>query len=71
MSVDVRITYRIPSLEVNLTKRCLATEVYILVMKDFDVILRMDWLETHYALLNCHDKRISKVRGGGVHLPVS
>ena len=27
-------------------------------MKDFDVILRIDWLETHYALLDCRHKRI-------------
>ena len=39
MGADVRITHRIPSLEVNLTERCLAAEVYILGMKDFDVIL--------------------------------
>ena len=42
MGVDVRITHRIPSLEGNLTERCLAAEVYILGMKDIDVILRID-----------------------------
>ena len=42
MGDNVRITHRIPSLEVNLTKRCLAAEVYILGMKDFDVILKID-----------------------------
>ena len=42
MGADVRITYRIPSLEVNLIEKCLATEVYILGMKDFDVILGID-----------------------------
>ena len=58
MGADVRITHRISSLEVNLTTRCLAAEVFILGMKDFDVILRIDWLETHYALLDCCHKRI-------------
>ena len=42
MGADVRITHIIPSLEVNLTTRCLAAEVFILGMKDFDVILRID-----------------------------
>ena len=42
MGADVRITHRIPSLEVNLTTRCLATEIFILGMKDFDIIFRMD-----------------------------
>ena len=42
MGADVKITHRIPSIEVNLTKRCLVAEVYILGMKDFDAILGMD-----------------------------
>ena len=58
IDANVRITHRIPSLKVNLFKMCLVVEVYILGMKDFDVILRMDWLETHYALLDCCHKRI-------------
>ena len=58
MGADVRITHRIPSLEINLATRCLATEIFILGMKDFDVILGIDWLETHYALLDCCHKRI-------------
>ena len=58
MGADVRITHRIPSLEVNLIKKYLAAKVYIMSMKYFDVILRMDWLETHYALLDYHHKTI-------------
>ena len=58
ISIDVRMTHRISSLEVNLIEKCLATVVYILDIKDFDVILRMNWLETHYALLDCRHKRI-------------
>ena len=27
-------------------------------MKDFDIIWGMDWLETYYALLDCHHKKI-------------
>ena len=42
MGADVRITHRISSLEVNLIKKYLAAKVYILDMKDFDVILRID-----------------------------
>ena len=58
MGVDVRITHRIPSLEVKLSERCLATKVYVLGMKDFDVILGMDWLEAHYALQDYRHKKI-------------
>ena len=45
MGADVRITHKIPSLEVSLIDRCLSAEVYVLGMKDFNVILGMDWLE--------------------------
>ena len=58
IGADVRITHRIPSLEVNFIEKYLSTEVYILGMKDFDVILEIDWLKTHYALLDCHHKKI-------------
>ena len=58
MGVDVRITHQIHSLEVSLIDRCLSAKVYVLDMKDFDVILGMDWLEAHYALLNCRHKKI-------------
>ena len=46
MGADVRITHKIPSLEVNLIERCLSAEVYILGMKDFDIILGTDWLNS-------------------------
>ena len=32
--------------------------MYVLNVKDFDVILGMDWLEIHYVLLDCRRKRI-------------
>ena len=58
MGADVRITHKILSLEVSLINRCLSAEVYVLGMKDFDVILGMDWLEAHYALLDYRHKKI-------------
>ena len=39
-------------------------EVYILGMKDFDVIFRMNWLETHYVLLDRRHKRIVFQKSG-------
>ena len=45
-------------IEINLVEKKLPVEVYVLDVKDFDVILGMDWLEIHYVLLDCHCKRI-------------
>ena len=58
IGVDARISYKIPMIEINLTEKKLSVEVYILNVKDFDVILGMDWLEIHYVLLDCRHKRI-------------
>ena len=58
MGADVRITHQILSLEVSLIDRCLSAEVYVLGMKDFDVILGIDWLEARYAILDCRHKKI-------------
>ena len=58
MGADVRITHQIPSLEVSPIDRCLSAEVYVLGIKDFDVILGMDWLKAHYVLLDCRHKKI-------------
>ena len=27
-------------------------------MRDFDVILGMDWLNAHYVMIDCHRKRV-------------
>ena len=58
IGVDARISHKIPMIEINLTGKKLPTEVYVLDVKDFDVILGMDWLEIHYVLLDCRHKRI-------------
>ena len=38
--------------------------MYVLNVKDFDVILGMDWLEIHYVLLDCRRKRIIFQKSG-------
>ena len=64
IGVDVRISHKIPMIEINLTEKKLPAEVYVLNVKDFDVILGMDWLETHYVLLDCCHKKIIFQKSG-------
>ena len=40
--VDARISHKIAMIEINLAGKKLPAEVYVLGVKDFDVILRMD-----------------------------
>ena len=36
----------------------LFTNLIKIEMYDFDVILGMDWLTTHYAVIDCRKKRV-------------
>ncbi|XP_070014986.1 uncharacterized protein [Nicotiana sylvestris] len=36
-------------------------DLLLLILVDFDIILGMDWLSTHYAILDCHDKIVMLV----------
>ena len=64
IGVDARIFHKIPMIEINLAGKKLPAEVYILNVKDFDVILGMDWLEIYYVLLDCRRKRIIFQKSG-------
>ncbi|XP_011625197.1 uncharacterized protein LOC105421034 [Amborella trichopoda] len=37
----------------------LPVDLILLEIQDFDVILSMDWLYTHYATVNCHEKKVT------------
>ncbi|MQL74575.1 hypothetical protein Taro_006945, partial [Colocasia esculenta] len=48
----------IPSLPVCIEDRVLEGCFFLLKMKDYDAILGLDWLEEHYALVDCRGKKI-------------
>ena len=37
----------------------LHVDLILLKLHDFDIILRMDWLETHHALVDCFAKKVT------------
>ncbi|CAA0840496.1 Unknown protein, partial [Striga hermonthica] len=39
--------------------RVLSTDAFVLEMKDFDLILGMDWLFFYHADIRCHDREIT------------
>ena len=61
---------RIPTGENRITtlicKRCpiilghlvLPADLIVLDMRDFDIILKMDWLSEHYAFIDCRSKKV-------------
>lgn len=38
--------------------RELSVNLILLNMKDFDVILGIDWLATHHAIIHCYSKEV-------------
>ena len=43
---------------VKIANRVLLADLTLLEMLDFDIIFRMDWLVTHYAIVDCHRKKV-------------
>ena len=39
-------------------ERDLMVDLLILEMRDFDVILGMDWLAVYHAFVDCHEKKV-------------
>ena len=54
--IEVRYVY--PRCVVGIEKRILPVDLIELVVFDFDVILRMDWLSENDASIDCNDKCI-------------
>ncbi|CAA0823405.1 Uncharacterized mitochondrial protein AtMg00860, partial [Striga hermonthica] len=46
-------------LSISIGGRILSTDVYVLEMRDFDLILGMDWLTRFHADIRCHDREIT------------
>ena len=43
---------------INIAGRELVADLILLHMHDFNVILGMDWLSTHHAIVECFEKRV-------------
>ena len=61
MSIDVHVEY--PNCPVRVGDHVLPATLLPLHMRDFDVIIGMDWLEKHKAIINC-ESRVVKFKMG-------
>ncbi|CAA0841883.1 Unknown protein, partial [Striga hermonthica] len=46
-------------LSLSIGGRVLPTDAFVLEMRDFDLILGMDWLSFYHADIKCHDREIT------------
>jgi hypothetical protein len=49
----------------NLGEFVMRVNLYVTILGSYDVVIGMDWLETHEAILNCKTKRLSLVDDEG------
>ena len=49
----------------NLGEFVTRVNLYVTILGSYDVVIGMDWLETHEAILNCKTKRLSLVDDEG------
>ena len=49
----------------NLGEFVMRFNLYVTILGSYDVVIGMDWLETHEAILNCKTKRLSLVDDEG------
>ncbi|CAA0837966.1 Unknown protein, partial [Striga hermonthica] len=50
---------RASDLSLSIGGRSLSADAYVLEMRDFDLILGMDWLSIYHADIRCHDREIT------------
>ena len=55
----------------NLGKFVTRANLYVTILGSYDVVIGMDWLESHEVILNCKMKRLSLVDDEGqIHMIV-
>ena len=52
----IEVVFR--SCVINIVGRELFADLILLHMRDFDVILGIDWLSTYHAIVECFEKRV-------------
>jgi hypothetical protein len=49
----------------NLGEFVTRVKLYVMILGSYDIVISMDWLESHEAILNCKMKRLSLVDDEG------
>jgi hypothetical protein len=52
------------SVDLGIEGKTLEADLYLIEMKDFDVILGMDWLGSNYATIRCREREVSFQKPG-------
>jgi hypothetical protein len=56
---------KVTSCSLNLGEFVTKVNMYVMILGSYDVMIDMDWLESHEVILNCKKKRLSLVNDEG------
>lgn len=65
-----KVCKKVDGCEIKLAEQKISTNLNILPLGSYDVLIGMDWLERQWALVNCKDKTINFLFENSVRLEV-
>jgi hypothetical protein len=60
-----KVGEKVTGCALNLGDFVTSVNLYVMILGSYDVVIGMDWLETHEVILNCKTKRLSLVDDEG------
>ena len=60
-----KVGEKVTGCALNLGEFVTRVNLYVMILGSYDVVINMDWLESHEAILNCKMKRLSLVDDEG------
>jgi hypothetical protein len=65
-----RIHDMVKSCSISLNGMNTSVDLNIIPLGSYDILIGMDWLEKHHAILDCHNKKFTCLDGNGKHSTV-
>jgi hypothetical protein len=65
LEANQKVGGKVTGCDLNLGEFVTRVILYVTILGSYDVVIGMDWLETHEAILNCKIKRLSLVDDEG------
>jgi hypothetical protein len=57
--VKHKVGGKVMDCSINLGYFVMKVNLYVMILGSYDIVIRMDWLESYDAILNCKTKRLS------------
>ncbi|XP_058189352.1 uncharacterized protein LOC131306938 [Rhododendron vialii] len=67
LEVSVAICLVCRGCKLEVANLCLTCDLKVIDMVNFDIILGMDWLSAHRAIIDCHQKMVTAYTPDGIH----